>query len=286
MLSSSAELLVNRPDDLIEHLYEGFSDTDNHTAVPDQLLIPHIQCLHVPPVRGKRLQKLSALFQYLVVGREGRDIYLVKLAELHIQKTAAAGRPILDDRQILRRKEDEMSESDEFGCPSDRNHVDGDSFRPAGPEEQIDAPGDISLPHHHLKMGFILPEPDHFPVFGCPVRLRRSADIDRLQDVGLPLRILTVEQIRPWRKFQRKLLIISEILQLQRINFHQRTLISSPPKATTSPAWIFFPLIAQTSPFTEAFPSSMAYFASTPESTRPAAFRSWPSLMKSSSPCS
>ena len=49
--------------------YEGFSDTDNHTAVPDQLLIPHIQCLHVPPVRGKRLQKLSALFQYLVVGR-------------------------------------------------------------------------------------------------------------------------------------------------------------------------------------------------------------------------
>ena len=86
-----------------------------------------------------------------------------------------------------------MSEPDEFSCPSDRNHVDGNSLRPASPEEQIDAPGDIPLPHYHLKMGFILPEPDHLPVFGCPVGLRRSADIDRLQNVGLPLRILPVK---------------------------------------------------------------------------------------------
>ena len=57
-------------------------------------------------------------------------------------------------------------------------------------------------------------QPDDFIFLAVPVALPETAHIDSFQDIGLALRIFSVDNIDSRRKFNEKILIISEIIKL------------------------------------------------------------------------
>ena len=60
-------------------------------------------------------------------------------------------------------------------------------------------------------MGFFLIETDHFSVPAPPVGLRRRTDINRFQNIGLPLGIIPIENIGTPVKIHLKPVVISII---------------------------------------------------------------------------
>ena len=106
--------------------------------------------------------------------------------------------------------------------------------------------------------------------------------IDRLQQIGFSLSVMTGDYVCPASKFRRLPLIIAKTVQSDFVNFH--SFVTSRQKrsnSTVSPGRIFFPRMVQTSPFTFTIPSPITYLASPPVPTSAANFSRESNLINS-----
>ena len=62
-----------------------------------------------------------------------------------------------------------------------------------------------------IPLGFLLSEPDQIPVLDPSVGPGRRDHIERFQNVGLALRVVSVEDVRPFGEREAERLIVSEI---------------------------------------------------------------------------
>ena len=69
-------------------------------------------------------------------------------------------------------------------------------------------------------MGFIFLKPYHILIFAALMRFCRSADIGRFQNVCFSLRVIPKQDIRSVRKFNKQILIIAEIFELNGFYHH------------------------------------------------------------------
>ena len=113
-----------------------------------------------------------------------------------------------------------MDHAEQLAGLPDGDAADGNSPGFSRMKMHVNPPGNVLLPNLHPEVGFLLTEPDHLPVFAAPVGTGCGADIQRLQNIGLSLGIIAEEHIDPPVERQVKLLVISEILQIQRLNIH------------------------------------------------------------------
>ena len=72
-------------------------------------------------------------------------------------------------------------------------------------------------------MGFLILEADHFPVLASFVGFTGSGQINRLQNIGFSLGVVTVENIGSLIKIHLQQLIIPEIIQSDGFNVHSFT---------------------------------------------------------------
>ena len=88
----------------------------------------------------------------------------------------------------------------------------------------INAAGDHTLSDLELNVGFIFSKPDHILVFRPPVGLGGAAHINCLQDIGLPLCIVAVENIGSLTQFHMQFFIIAVILKFYGFDGHRDSL--------------------------------------------------------------
>ena len=84
----------------------------------------------------------------------------------------------------------------------------------------IDGVIDSALHDDRADVRLLLPEPDQIAVALSAVRFADGQHIERLENVGLSLRIVSVQNIRPLGEFRLQRLVISEIGELERLNIH------------------------------------------------------------------
>ena len=74
-------------------------------------------------------------------------------------------------------------------------------------------------------MGFLLSEPDQIPVLDTPVGSRGRDHIERLQNIRLSLRVVSVEYVRSLGKSKAQRLVIPEIRKFKRLYDHMSALL-------------------------------------------------------------
>ena len=182
-------------DHFVKGKHKLFPKADHFAAVAHKLLIPYIQRSDILWRECQVSQKPVSLHQNFVVGGESRHIDTAELAQLHIEKTSPLRGTILDDRKILRGKEDKTSQSDQFLRPADRQGIDRDPLRAAVFQMYVDPVRLTAADKIHAQMRFLLPEADQVPVSGGTVRPGCPAEIDCLKNVCLSLGVINVKKI-------------------------------------------------------------------------------------------
>ena len=146
---------------------------DHALPVMDQLRIPDIQRIRQRRVEADLPQKIISLIDRLVIIRQIMQIDIAQLTQLHVQKTSAHGRPVLDHGKILRRKADHVNLSHDLTGSADRHLIDRRSLRAAGPQVHVNLMVHLLLRINHADMRFIRPETDHLAVLAAAVRFGR-----------------------------------------------------------------------------------------------------------------
>ena len=75
-----------------------------------------------------------------------------------------------------------------------------------------------------LNVGLIFSKPDHIPVFRPSVGLGSAAHINCLQDIGLSLCIVAIENIGSLTQFHMQFFIIAVILKFYGFDGHRNSL--------------------------------------------------------------
>ena len=199
-------------DHIIEFLQKLLSALNNFRPIKHQLLIPDWKRrFQIRPVMDI-LQQFVALLQDLVILCQIMQINTIQLTQLHIHKSAASRRTILDDIQILRRKNNQIQDAEQLPGFSDGNAVHSDAFCTVFLQMDINAVIHTILLYDGTDMRLLRVKTDHFPVFAALVGLCRSTDIQRFQHICLSLGIISVQDVGPGIKSDSQGLIVAKIL--------------------------------------------------------------------------
>ena len=214
--------------DCIQIFYKLFSFAYNFLPVLEHLHVPDFKSIAKCRIMIHIFEEFVSLVYNMIISCQIRKIYLIQLTKLQIHEPASFSRAIFYNIQIFRRKKDKIYNSKQFSCLFYRKTIDRNSFCLIFTEVHINLVGKSIFFYKHPNMGFFLSKPDQILIFAAFVGLCRPTDIDRLQNIGFTLCIISIKNIRTLIKVQVKFPIISKILKLYRFNIHNYfiTLIS------------------------------------------------------------
>ena len=208
-----------------------------------------------------------------VIFRQRGGIPGPQLADGAVQKLPPGRAPLPDEIQILGAEEDGIENPAELPGGLEPHPV-GMELPPLAPEE-LGLQGKVPVPALNLPLeeGGVHAHHDKLPVVPGPVGPGGGQVGDGLQQIGLALGVVPVDEVHPWVEGGLQMGVVTEKVKLQALEPHVTTSSSSPSMAAVSPGRIFLPRMVQTSPLTDTRPSWMISLASPPVSTAPANFR-------------
>ena len=158
-----------------------------------QLRVPHVQRVRAGVPEGNLFQKRAALLERAAVALQRIIIGRAKLGKLHVHKPAALGGAVLHHAQILRRKQHAGDVPQQLaGARNDvARHLHAAALHAGQDDFHVVMPVPPVGVHAHA--GDVRAGSNHFPVVTGAVRTSRAAQVDRLEDVRLSLRVVAGE---------------------------------------------------------------------------------------------
>ena len=171
---------------------------------------------------GDLLEKRVALVQRAHRTLQAVKVLRAQLRELHVQKPAPLRRAVLDDGEILRRKEHAADMPEELADALRLPRADAHEllFLLRAAQQDRHLVRAVHLLREDLHARAVRAPADELLVARRPVASAQAAQVQRLQDVGLALRVRPGEYGHAAVRRDARLLIISEIFEAQRLNAH------------------------------------------------------------------
>ena len=204
---------MNLINDLIELFYEQLSSLYDLTSVRYQLHIPDSQSFLQIRIHIHIFEKLVTLIDNFVVMIEIVEIEIVQLAQFHIYKSSPLRGTIFNDSQVFRRKKHNITKPQKIRCFLDLLAIYGNSFGFGLSQMHIHTDFFTVFLEISSDMCLFLVEINDFSVLASLMRFCGGSYIDCFQNIGLALRIVSVEDICPPVKLQDKRIIIPVICQ-------------------------------------------------------------------------
>ena len=147
----------------------------------------------------------------MIISGQIRQIDLIQLTQLQIQKSSSFTRTVFNNIKILRRKKYKIYNSKKLSCFFNRKPVDCSSFCLVFPKMHVQLVRKTILFYHHPDVSILLTETDHLSVLTSLMRLCCPTKIYRFQNICFSLCIIPVKNICFPVKIQLKGFIIPEI---------------------------------------------------------------------------
>src|SRR5215212_2370690 len=230
-------------------------------------------------------EELVALLDGLGVRGRGAGVSGTQRGEQDVQELPAVRGGALHDPYVVGEERDGAGPRAAGGVVGERwgrDPVDGDALllpRGVADGHAAFARGVVAC-YAGLGAGKVCAPPDDLVLLRGPGRRARDVEGDGLEQVGLPLGVVTDDHVQTWGEQDRSIDVVAEVDQAQGPQIGAQLISNrSSPTATTSPSSSLRPRRVSTSPFTLTSPAWIRAFASPPDPTRPAAFSARPSVV-------
>src|ERR671921_400012 len=230
-------------------------------------------------------QELVALLDRPGVLHRGTGVSGAKRGEQGVQKLPAVCWRALDDPYVFGEERDHAgpcAAGGEVGEGRGRYPVDGDALLlPRGVTDGHGAFARRAVERYaRLGAGEVCAPPDDFVLLRGAGRGARDVEGDALQQVRLPLGVVSDHHVQSRAQQGRGIDVVAEVDQAQGPQTGAQPISNrSSPTSTTSPSSSLRPRRVSISPLTPTSPAWIRTFASPPVPTRPAAFSAWPSVV-------
>ena len=240
LLPAAGEVAVDGRGGLPELFHEVGPVMDQHRPGPGHpqgKLVQGLQkgglLLTVPQYPGLVLMEAPVL-------RQGLGIAGTELADALIQEAAALRSPLPDKIEVLRAEEDALKKARELGAVFQRYAV--APQLPAGAPVKLRFQQKIPVMggDTSLQKGVIHPEEDQLPVIPCPVT--DAGEVSHgLQEVGLPLGVVSADDVDLRMEVRLQVEIVPEEVQGQGVNPHTAARIPARRRRPRPRGGAFFP---------------------------------------------
>ena len=188
-----------------------------------QLLVPGVQRGRQGRLGGDGLQRLVALLQRPGIALQRVVIGGANLGQRHVHEAPALGRAVLHGAQVLGGEQHAGDVAHQLAGPGDflPRHPD-----PAPPQR---GQGDLhlvaSVPAHglHPHRREIRPPADQLPILPRAVGAPGTAQVQRLQHVGLALAVVAQQHVHALAGLQHAGLVAAKLLQFRPCNLQEKS---------------------------------------------------------------